>query len=98
MSDWRYFQVVEAMEAKGIDIGNYEILIDGSSLNGELISGVSISSDENWVCVPVHDEEAEMMTGQYEYRPQCFEVVARYEMWVSNGSMANRVEIRFLRS
>ena len=97
MSDWRYHQVIKTLEDKGLILDEYEVLIDDSSLNGEPISGVSLSKDENWVCLPVHDEEAEMMTGQYEYRPQCFEVMVHCQMWVSNNSMAYQVDVRLLR-
>lgn len=97
MSDWRYFQVVETLEAKGVDLSKYDVLIEESSLNGEPISGVCISSDGNWACLPVHDEEGEEISGEYMYRPQCFEVMVHYNMWVSNDSMAYRVDVRLLR-
>ena len=98
MSDWKYFQVIERFESNDFDVSPYEILIDDSSLNGEPISGACLSADGNWVCVPVRNEEAELMTGQYEYRPQCFEVRGVFSMWVSNQSMAYRVEVRLLRA
>lgn len=96
--DWRYDQVAETLRQKDIDLSRYEILIDGSSLNGELICGASISQCGNWVCLPVHDEDAEIMTGEYCYRPQCFEVMSHFRMWVSNDSMAYQVDVRLLRS
>ena len=95
--DWRYPQVVEALESQDIDPSKYDILIDESSFNGEPISGVCLSSDGRYVCLPVHDEEGEMLTCDYQYRPQCFEVVACYVTWCSNGSMSYKVEVRVLR-
>ena len=97
MEDWRYKQIIKRLAYNEIDVSNFNILIDSNSFNGEFIEGVCFSSDGKFVCIPVHDEQTEIAVGEYCYRPQCFEIIAEYETFCSNGTMAFRTKITFLR-
>jgi len=98
MLDWKHLQIMQRCAEQGVSTDGYSVLIDSSVLNGEQIEGVCFSTDKRFVCVPVHDEELEAMSGQYCYRPQCFEVVAQFETWVSNGTMSFRVLVSLLKN
>lgn len=54
---------------------------------GEIITGISESKDGKWICIPVHDEEAEECYDEYIYKPQCFEVRSILSTYLSTGSM-----------
>ena len=98
MLDWKYLQIMQRCTEQGISTDGYSVLIDSSVLNGEQIEGVCFSADKRFVCVPVHDEELEAMSGQYCYRPQCFEIVEQFETWVYNGSTSFYVQISLLKN
>lgn len=75
---------------QNIDIDGCSLLfsIGGSCFfSGERITGLSESKDGRWVCIPVHDEEAEEQCGEYIYRPQCFEVRSILSTYLNTGSM-----------
>lgn len=95
--DWRHEQIVKRLAGQGIETTGFSILIDDTVLNGEPIEGACLSADGRFVCVPVHDEAMEVATGEFCYKPQCFEVVGAYETFCSNGAMAYSTQIRLLR-
>jgi len=97
MEDWRYEQIIKRFAENGINISDFNILIDNNSLNGEFINGVCFSSDGKFVCIPIHDEQTEVAIGEYCYRPQCFEIIGTYETFCSNGTMAFRTQITLIR-
>lgn len=97
MEDWRYKQIMQRFSDNEIDVSNFNILIDDNSFNGEFIDGVCFSADGKFVCIPVHDEQTEIAVGEYCYRPQCFEIIEKYETFCSNGTMVFRTQITLLR-
>lgn len=75
---------------QNIDITGCHILFNiGSSFYflGEKITGISESKDGKWICIPIHDEDAEECYGEYMYKPQCFEVRFALSTYLSTGSM-----------
>lgn len=73
-----------------IDIDNCYVAFNigyGIYFCGNIVDGFTESKDERWICIPVEDEELEILTGEYMYKPQCFEVRHKMKTWLSNGSM-----------
>ena len=78
-----YEEALERFKKQGIDVSDKIILV-GNSINGEQISGYSISEDKRWICIPIYDEEWSDFTGGYEYKPECYEIDEMYEAYFGN--------------
>ena len=81
---------------QNIDVTDCYILFNiGSSFYfaGEKITGISESKDRKWICIPIHDEDAEECFGEYIFKPQCFEVRLVVSTYLSTGSMIKLVTI-----
>lgn len=72
-------------------IGNY-VYLDGYIVDGD----IAISKDEEWVCLPMHDEEQEAFIGEYIYKPKCFQIDSHLSTYISNGSMTCLTQIYIL--
>lgn len=83
-------EIQKRCNEQNIDIDDCYFLFNvGGSyfLLGERVTGVSISKNKKWVCVPVYDEGAEVQHGEYIYKPQCFEVRLILSTYLTAGSM-----------
>lgn len=83
-------EIKKRCKEQGIDIADKRILISryGIYLDGESIDGYTESKDGRFICVPVYDDERSNMTGQYEYKPQCYEIADKFSTYLSNGYMS----------
>lgn len=72
-----------------IDTNDCYILLARNEIwfNEEKVTGVAESKDGRWICIPVYDDEASNVYGDYVYSPQCFEVKEKLTTYLSNGSM-----------
>lgn len=91
-------EIKERCKKQNIDVEDCHILfaMNRFYFDGEEITGCSESKDEKWVCIPMYDDELSMVSGEYEYSPQCFEVKQKMTTYLSNGSMWSLVTIWLL--
>lgn len=54
---------------------------------GHKIPDYAESTDERWICIPVEDEDVEIVHGDYSYKPKCFEIRHKLSTYLSNGIM-----------
>ena len=89
-------QIFKKIEDNNINMDDRFILIDNSLFQGQRVE-VSISDDEKQVCLPVLDEEATDIFGEYCYKPKVFKIESEYECWTSNGSMMTKRNVKLLK-
>lgn len=83
---------------QGIDTSDCYIMFARNQIwfNGECITGVSESKDGRWVCIPVYNDEASNVYGDYVYSPQCFEVKEKLTIYLSNGTISTLTTVWLL--
>lgn len=90
-----YEIVLERFKKQNIDVQDKDIIINGV-LNGAYRVDYTFSDDMQWICIPVVDEEWSVMTGEYQYKPKCFQVESMYETFLGN-EMLRRSEVIILK-
>jgi len=92
MKKW-YLELRDRLRKENINIEDKHLLtlgIDGCCLNGDHISGISFSKDRRWVCLPMYNEEFDIMSdGEYRFSPQCFEVIEKCSTFLGSGLIVN---------
>lgn len=92
-------EIKDRCRRENIDIDNCYVMFNRGGdvfFCGEPISSYSESKDERWVCVPVEDEEMEIIFGEYIYKPKCFEVRHRLTTYLSNGYISILTDVWIL--
>ena len=92
----KYNTVLKRFAEQNINVDGKFILVD-NLLNGEPISGYTMSKDKRWICCPVHNEEFSNVTGNYEYSPQCFEVEDIYNTFLGDGDILHQTKVIVLK-
>lgn len=94
----QYGKVIERLKSENIDVEGKDVLIINydAKLNGDTISGYTISKDKKWLCCPIHDEQAEAFIGECCWNPQCFEIVGEYETFLPSGDYSVNSKIFLL--
>ena len=83
-------EIKNRLREQGVNCDDFYVMWQrkGTYLESEEISGFTESKDGKFICVPVYDEEANVIIGEFNYRPQCFEVAEKYETYLSDGYMS----------
>lgn len=96
MLDEKYKEILQRLKDQNISIEGKNVIVD-NTLNGQYISGYTISKNKKWLCCPVLDEEVACFIGSYEYKPQCFEIEDIYETYLKNGDWINLTQVIILK-
>lgn len=94
-----YEQLKQRMTEQNIDYANKHILIDCGShclLDDYYVGRMTLSKDENWLCIAVPDEEANATFGENCYEPICYEIAESMNTMLRNDHMWYRVNFYLL--
>jgi hypothetical protein len=86
--------VIETLHKSSIDLTGKIILIDNKYIEGKPVD-ITISDDNNWVCIPVENNET-TEKGEYTWKPKCLQIISQYNFFIDIGNIIRKTNVKLL--